>query len=40
MEPPFISETPAFEKQICGFEDEFTLSAGSCCDDAQEAKPE
>jgi hypothetical protein len=33
MEPPQINETKTFEKQVCGFEDEFSLSAGSCCDD-------
>jgi hypothetical protein len=35
MEPPFTNETPVLEKEVCGFEDEFTLSAGSCCDDTQ-----
>ncbi len=42
MEPPFTHETPGFEfeKEVCGFEDEFTLSAGSCCDDGEAPKPE
>jgi hypothetical protein len=38
MEPLPIKDPPALEKQVCGFEDDFTLSAGSCCDD--EAKTE
>lgn len=36
-------EKPVLEKQVCGFEDEFSLSAGSCCDEVvavPEAKAE
>jgi hypothetical protein len=35
FKPEKTEAAPPMEKQVCGWEDEFTLSAGSCCDEGE-----